>query len=128
MTLGEAIEVCKEMQKWRRSEPPYDGGTPKTYKGMPFTTEEFGLAVDQLIELEETLDELQERVNKAEARNKEILSQLQDKYDTESKQDGYRVTCMVSRRHTPQERYERHQGYLSGLLVAIGIANKAMEE
>lgn len=57
-----------------------------------------------------------------------ILSQLQDKYDTESKQDGYRVTCMVSRRHTPQERYERHQGYLSGLLVAIGIANKAMEE
>jgi len=86
------------------------------------------MAVDQLIGLEETLDELQERVNKAEAMNKEILYQLQDKFDTESKQDGYKVTCMVSRRHTPQERYERHQGYLSGLLVAIGIVNKAMEE
>lgn len=73
MTLGEVIIIAKEMQKWRRSEPPYDGGTPKTYKGMPFTTEEFGLAVDQLIELEETLDELQERVNKAEARNKEMV-------------------------------------------------------
>ena len=57
-----------------------------------------------------------------------ILSQLQDKYETQSKQDGYKVTCMVSRRHTPQERYERHQGFLSGLLVAIGLAQKATEE
>lgn len=73
MTLGEAIIIAKEMQKWRRSEPPYDGETPKTYKGMPFTTQEFGLAIDQLIGLEETLDELQERCNKAEARNKEMI-------------------------------------------------------
>lgn len=56
-----------------------------------------------------------------------ILSQLQDDYDTQSKQDGYKVTCMVSKRHTPQERYERHQGFLSGILVALGYAKKAME-
>lgn len=70
MTLGEAVEVCKEMQKWRRSEPPYDGDTPAP---MPYTPQEFGEAIDQLIGLEETLDELQERCNKAEARNKEIV-------------------------------------------------------
>lgn len=57
-----------------------------------------------------------------------ILSQLKDKYDIQSKQDGYKVTCLVSRRHTPQERYERHQGFLSGILVAIGVVEKAMEE
>lgn len=57
-----------------------------------------------------------------------ILSQLQEKYDIAKKQDGRKVTCAVSKWNTPQERYERHQGYLSGILVAIGITEKVMEE
>ena len=57
-----------------------------------------------------------------------ILSQLQEKYDIAKKQDGRKVTCAVSKWKTPQERYERHQGYLSGILVAIGITEKTIEE
>lgn len=47
MELKQAIEICKEMQKWRRGEGIYDGETPAP---MPFTPETFGIAIDKLIE------------------------------------------------------------------------------
>lgn len=47
MTLKEAIKICKEMQKWRRAEPPYDFATPNL---MPYTAKEYGEALDILIE------------------------------------------------------------------------------
>lgn len=37
------------MQKWRRSEYPYDGDVPK----MPHTPKNFGIAIDILIEIAE---------------------------------------------------------------------------
>lgn len=50
MTLSEAIKICKEMQKWRRAEPPYDFVTPNL---MPYTAKEYGEALDKLIEYAE---------------------------------------------------------------------------
>lgn len=50
MTLKEAIKICKEMQKWRRAEPPYDFVTPNL---MPYTAKEYGEALDKLIEYAE---------------------------------------------------------------------------
>lgn len=50
MTLSEAIKICKEMQKWRRAEPPYDFATPNL---MPYTAKEYGEALDKLIEYAE---------------------------------------------------------------------------
>lgn len=44
MTLQEAIAICKEMQKWRRGEDPYDGLVK-----MPYTPGKFGDAIDMLI-------------------------------------------------------------------------------
>lgn len=49
MQISRAIMVCKEMQKWRRGEAPYDGETPKTHRAMPFSSHEFGEAIDSLI-------------------------------------------------------------------------------
>lgn len=43
MTTSEAIEILREMNKWRRGEPPYDGETPKD---MPYSPQEFGEAID----------------------------------------------------------------------------------
>lgn len=54
MTLKEAIQICKEMQKWRRSEPPYDGETSETYKEMPYSSKVFGEAMDKLIRFTES--------------------------------------------------------------------------
>lgn len=54
MTLLQAITVCKEMQKWRRSEPPYD-----IYEAMPYTPDSFGEAVDILINLAEKQVEME---------------------------------------------------------------------
>lgn len=50
MTLKEAIKICREMQKWRRAEPPYDFATPNL---MPYTAKEYGEALDKLIEYAE---------------------------------------------------------------------------
>lgn len=47
MELKQAIEICTEMQKWRRGEDKYDGETPVP---MPFSPTEFGEAIDTLIE------------------------------------------------------------------------------
>lgn len=47
MKLKQAIEICTEMQKWRRGEDKYDGETPVP---MPFSPTEFGEAIDTLIE------------------------------------------------------------------------------
>lgn len=49
MQINKAIIVCKEMQKWRRGEVPYDGENPETHKAMPFSPQEFGEAIDSLI-------------------------------------------------------------------------------
>lgn len=49
MTKSEAISICKEMQKWRRSEYPYDGDIPK----MPYSQKNFGEAIDILINIAE---------------------------------------------------------------------------
>lgn len=50
MTVREAKGILVERQKWRRSEPPYDGETPETHRRMPYTAEEFGVAIDTAIE------------------------------------------------------------------------------
>lgn len=55
MTLLQAITVCKEMQMWRISEPPYD--RPET---MPYTPDCFGEAIDVLIDLAERQYEMEE--------------------------------------------------------------------
>lgn len=49
MQINKAIMVCKEMQKWRRGEAPYNGETPETHRAMPFSSHEFGEAIDSLI-------------------------------------------------------------------------------
>lgn len=53
MLINEAIKVCKEMQKWRRGESPYDGEDPKMYRFMPYSPKEFGEAIDKLIRFTE---------------------------------------------------------------------------
>lgn len=56
MDIKESINICKEMQKWRRGERPYDGTTPKTHRPMPYSPAEWGVAVDSLIKFaEETI-------------------------------------------------------------------------
>lgn len=55
MTLYNAIKIAKEMQLWRRGEPPYDGDTPETHRGMPYGTAEWGEALDTLIQAAECL-------------------------------------------------------------------------
>lgn len=47
MKLKQAIEICTEVQKWRRGEDKYDGETPVP---MPYPPTEFGEAIDTLIE------------------------------------------------------------------------------
>lgn len=46
MTTEQAIEVLTEMQKWRRSEPPYD----EPGCSMPHDPKKWGEAVDLGIE------------------------------------------------------------------------------
>ena len=46
MLINEAINICKEMQKWRRGEYPYDGEDPETHQVMPYSPKEFGEAID----------------------------------------------------------------------------------
>ena len=46
MKLDDAIKILTEMQKWRRAQPPYDGDTLERYKGMPYSAETFGHAID----------------------------------------------------------------------------------
>jgi hypothetical protein len=53
MLINEAIKVCKEMQKWRRGEYPYDGEDPETHQTMPYNPKEFGEAIDKLIRFAE---------------------------------------------------------------------------
>ena len=53
MLINEAIKVCKEMQKWRRGEYPYDGEDSETHKVMPYSPKEFGEAIDKLIRFAE---------------------------------------------------------------------------
>lgn len=45
MKTQQAIEIAKEMQRWRRSEGEYENGAD-----MPCTPKEFGEAIDTLIE------------------------------------------------------------------------------
>lgn len=52
MTAQKAIEICKEMQKWRRGEEEYS--EPNT---MPYTPTEFGEAIDELINIAEIYTE-----------------------------------------------------------------------
>lgn len=49
MELSEAIRVCKEMQRWRRSEFPYDDDLVR----MPYSAIIYGEALDKLIEYAE---------------------------------------------------------------------------
>lgn len=49
MELSEAIKVCKEMQRWRRSEFPYDDDLVR----MPYSAKIYGEALDKLIEYAE---------------------------------------------------------------------------
>lgn len=59
MTTTEAIKILREMNKWRRGEHPYDGETPETHRGMPYSPQEFGEAIDEVVErIEEYAPEL----------------------------------------------------------------------
>ena len=49
MKTEKALEILKEMQKWRRDEPPYDGENPQEHRQMPYSPEEFGEAIDVAI-------------------------------------------------------------------------------
>ena len=44
MSIKEAIEICEEMQKWRRGEDGYDEPGH-----IPYSPKEFGEAIDELI-------------------------------------------------------------------------------
>ena len=46
MKLDDAIKILTEMQKWRMAQHPYDGDTLERYKGMPYSAETFGHAID----------------------------------------------------------------------------------
>ena len=48
MKTKKAIKILKEMSKWRRSEPPYDG-----IMGMPHSPKQFGKAIDHAIKVME---------------------------------------------------------------------------
>lgn len=53
MTIKESINICKEMQKWRRSIEPYD----KAAAELPYNVRVYGEALDHLIKFaEETLN------------------------------------------------------------------------
>ena len=57
MDIKKAIVICKEMQKWRREKPPYNGETPEKHRPMPYTAREYGIALDCLIKFaEETIN------------------------------------------------------------------------
>lgn len=60
MDNKEALGILKEMQLWRRAEGPYSDSNPDTFRGMPYTSEEFGEAIDVAISL------LQQQVNTEE--------------------------------------------------------------
>lgn len=47
----EALKILTEMQKWRRAQHPYDydGDNPTKYRGIPYTPEQFGKAIDVAI-------------------------------------------------------------------------------
>ena len=61
MKLDDAIRVLTEMQKWRRAQPPYDGDTPETHKGMPYSAETFGHAIDFAIGFMEVIKEFSQQ-------------------------------------------------------------------
>ena len=44
-----ALTIIEEFQRWRRSEPPYDGDTPETHQGFPFSARSLGEALDVII-------------------------------------------------------------------------------
>ena len=44
-----ALSIVEEFQRWRRSEPPYDGDTPETHQGFPFSARSLGEAFDVII-------------------------------------------------------------------------------
>lgn len=48
MKTRKAITILREMNKWRRSEPPYEEANT-----MPYTPEQYGKAVDHAIEVME---------------------------------------------------------------------------
>lgn len=45
-----ALTIIEEFQRWRRSEPPYDGDAPETHQGFPFSARSLGTALDVIIE------------------------------------------------------------------------------
>ena len=44
-----ALSIVEEFQRWRRSEPPYDGDTPETHKSFPYSAKALGTALDVII-------------------------------------------------------------------------------
>lgn len=64
MNLNQAVKICKEYNLWRRGQHPYDGDTPEDYKPMPFSPEEFGLAIDKLVKFTESTIQCSTILNK----------------------------------------------------------------
>jgi hypothetical protein len=60
MTIKEAIAICKEFQKYRRGEPPYDGETPETHKRFDYAGKPLGVALDCLIKFAEITVQVQD--------------------------------------------------------------------
>lgn len=44
-----ALTIIEEFQRWRRSEPPYDGDTPETHVSFPYSAKALGTALDVII-------------------------------------------------------------------------------
>tara|TARA_R110002020_G_scaffold174164_1_gene365199 strand:- start:31 stop:228 length:198 start_codon:yes stop_codon:yes gene_type:complete len=47
MKTKKTIKILKEVNKWRRSEPPYDDGVV----GIPHSPKQFGKAIDHAIKV-----------------------------------------------------------------------------
>jgi len=47
MKTKKAIKILKEMNKWRRAEPPYDSPLAE----VPYTPKQYGKAVDQAVKV-----------------------------------------------------------------------------
>lgn len=93
MKQQEAIEICKEMQKWRRGEGLYDGESPAP---MPYTPEKFGMAIDKLIDCaeEHNTDELRKERDAYYERLQELRAEKAEFVEKACKYLDTHILCM----------------------------------
>ena len=76
---------------------------------------------------QECLDSASEMAEWEEQRIREVIVKLDTMIEDYEKQDGRKLTCAASRLRTPEERSERHGGFISGLITAKQMVEQLLK-